>query len=291
MSTYPAGMFASDPLPELPVFAHEAMRALFRIRMPGTDEAVARGLARECFEHLDYLESRLSRFLEGSDVWRINRLQAGETVYISEACHACLLLGLEIHAASGGLFDIALGRQIEHRKSGADGPVPVLEGGWVVHPDVPAVTCIEPGREIDLGAVGKGYALDEFRRILADWGVESALLSAASSTLLAIGEVDWPVELSGDGCGCSVRLRNAALSASGTGEQGDHIVRPGGTGDPGYLGRRVWVVSPTAAASDAWSTAVLLMEESMVPGVMRGRDDLRAVWIERDGGIVAVPAC
>ena len=70
------------------------MNTTFSLRLRGLDEATARGMARECFDQLDFLETQLSRFIEGSDVSRINQMQAGETLYLSETCHQCLLLAL-----------------------------------------------------------------------------------------------------------------------------------------------------------------------------------------------------
>ena len=48
-------MTGSGNLPEASVFAHEAMHTTFTVRIPGQDERVARGMARECFDHLDAL--------------------------------------------------------------------------------------------------------------------------------------------------------------------------------------------------------------------------------------------
>ncbi len=56
-------------------------------------------------------------------------------------------------------------------------------GRLTIHPDIAAVTCDEPGREIDLGGIGKGFALDQLRQILLDWGAEGGLLTAGASSL------------------------------------------------------------------------------------------------------------
>ena len=124
----------SDPLKDAFVYEHEAMNTTFTIRLLGMDDESARSLAQLCIEKIDQLESQLSRFMEGSDVSRINCLPDGETLYISEPCYECLLLAMDAAVQTHGLFDITLGKRIEHRKEEKDGPMPELEGRLKVHP-------------------------------------------------------------------------------------------------------------------------------------------------------------
>ena len=282
----------SDPvsMPAAHLFSHEAMNTTFHLRICEENEAIARGMARECFEQLDFLESRLSRFIDGSDVSRINHMQAGEVLYISQPCHQCLLIALDAYAHTGGLFDITLGQRIEHRKSGGGGPPPGLSGRITVHPGVPAVTCDESGRQIDLGGIGKGFALDHLQQILVDWGAEGALLAAGASSLLAFGSQPWPVDLAGSGS-TRILLHNEALSASGTGIQGSHILHPAGDDAlPAAPCDRVWVTSPTAALAEIWSTALMLLDPQEIPDFIAGNETLRSVHIDR-GGEIQIIGC
>lgn len=272
------------PLPDAKYFAHEAMHTTFSLRLPGMDESSARGIARECFEQIDLLESRLSRFVEGSDVSRINGLTAGETLYLSESSHQCLLLALDAAASTHGLFDITLGTRIEHWKSGSADPAPPLIGRLTIHPDVPAVTCDEPGREIDLGGIGKGFALDQLKRLLTDWGVENALLAAGASSLIAIGRQSWPVDLTGDADVLRLELIDQSISASGTGVQGSHIIHPWGPeAMPDQPSRRIWVTAATAALAEIWSTALMLIDVEEIPEILAGNQDVTSVHADRGG--------
>jgi thiamine biosynthesis lipoprotein len=272
------------PLPDARFFSHDAMHTTFTLRIQGEEEITARSMARECFARVDLLESRLSRFVEGSDVSRINCLSAGETLYISDETHRCLLLALEAGARTGGLFDISIGARIRHRKSGAAGPLPPLTGRLAVHPDTPAVTCEEPGREIDLGGIGKGFALDELRALLADWGAGEALLAAGASSLLAIGPRGWPVDLTGDAAAARVYLENQSLSASGTGIQGAHIVHPlDGLENAGCS--RIWVTAADAALAEVWSTALMLIGPADIAEFIAGEPGVLAVHGELGGEI------
>jgi FAD:protein FMN transferase len=282
-------MKSPSPLPDARFFSHEAMHTTFTLRLRGVDEADARGVARQCFERIDFLENQLSRFIDGSDVSRINRLAAGETLYLGEACHQCLLLAVDAAIRTRGLFDITLGTRIEHRKSGADGPEPEVAGKLTIHPDIAAITCDEPGREIDLGGIGKGFALDQLKLLLADWGVEDALLAAGASSLLAIGPQAWPVDLTCNSGGLRIALTNQSLSASGTGIQGSHIVHPWGPDAmPAEPSKRIWVAAPSAALAEVWSTALMLIEAEEIADFIAGDDTVSIVYVERNGGIARV---
>jgi len=274
----------SPQIPEARHFTHEAMNTTFGLWLRGVEPGDAPGIARECFEKIDLLEGSLSRFIDTSEISRINRLSAGETLYISEECHQCLLLGLEAHALSAGLFDITLGARIQHLKSGDENELPPLTGRWIIHPDVPAVTCVDPGRELDLGGIGKGFALDQLRDLLIDWGVNDALLAAGASSLLAHGPSTWPVELAGSNQAQLINLTSQALSASGTLFQGSHIVHPSGQDSmPDRSPTRVWVTAATAALAEIWSTTLMLMTPEEIPYFIADSPELTSVHIEYDG--------
>ena len=267
-------------------FEHEAMRTTFTLHLRGMDAGDAEALARECFDQIDYLESKLSRFIEGSDVFRINRMAAGETLYLSESCHECLLLAMDAHARTGGLFDITLGARIEHHKSGADGPAPDLTGRLIIHPDAPAVTCEMPGREIDLGGIGKGFALDRLKLLLTEWDAPGALLAAGASSLLACGPDAWPVDLAGGGGTLRIAIENESLSASGTGIQGAHILHPlGPEAMPAAPCARVWVTAASAALAEAWSTALMLVEPAEIHDFLAGEEGVTAVHADLGGRV------
>lgn len=279
----------SSPIqnPDALCFCHEAMNTTFELRLVGMGEAEARGMARECAERIEELERKLSRFREDSDVSRINRMRAGETLYLSEECHECLRQALEAHALTLGLFDVTIGRWIEHRKTGKGDRAQPLAGRLTLHPDVPAITCEEPGREIDLGGIGKGFALDQLKVLLTDWGAPGGLLASGASTLLAFGGDAWRIDLAGDRQSHPFRLQDRALGASGTGIQGAHVVRPCvSTGaEEVLLWSRAWVVAPSAAQADAWSTALLLTGSDELEQFLTRDQVAEALYTEREGVI------
>lgn len=234
---------------------HPAMNTLFTIRLKMADERKAAALAGECFRQLDDLESLLSRYREDSDISAVNGLRAGESLLLHEETWACLRLALDAHVMTGGLFDITIGSLTAPEcRSG-------LHGCLSLNPERPEITCIEAGRQIDLGGIGKGFALDRMADTLQELDAIDMLLSAGASTHLALGGAIWPMELTGDSESLTIELKGMSLSASGTGIQGNHIIHPFPDRAGIRLPRRAWTVAKSAALSDALSTACFLAND------------------------------
>ncbi len=134
--------------PTVHCFGHAAMNTTFSVRIRHDDAALAADAAQASFARLDELEDRLSRYRAGSDVDQINAMQAGDTLLITADTHACLLAALRAGQATGGLFDITLGAQTQHLKTGDDGPLAPPAGGLRIAPDRPMVECLEAGRKV-----------------------------------------------------------------------------------------------------------------------------------------------
>jgi thiamine biosynthesis lipoprotein len=252
-----------DPESELPlhVFTVEGMNTEFSIRIHHLNRPDALELAGNCFRQLEELEAEMSRYRHDSEVSRINVLKEGESLLLADVTYRCLQRSVEATVATAGLFDVTLGS----RTSPGDEAAPP-EGKLALSPDRPQVVCEKEGRQVDLGGIGKGFALDEMAGKLLDLGVNSALLSCGASTHLAVGNQKWPFDLQGDGEPMRIEISGRALSASGTGIQGAHVVHPDTGGSPEYAFVRVWVVAPSAALADAYSTACLLMDEEEIQG-------------------------
>jgi thiamine biosynthesis lipoprotein len=152
-----------------------------------------------------------------------------------------------------------------------------------------AVRFRRPGMRLDFGAIGKGFALDRAAALLREAGVESALLHGGTSSVLAIGrppgESGWKVAVSlleprppgvmkpGGEEFCITRLADSTLSVSAVSGKGfkvddcfyGHVLDPR-SGRPSKCWDLAAVVSCSATASDALSTALLIGG----PGFMRG---------------------
>lgn len=263
------------------IIEHEAMKTTFVLRLLSDNALLAKQVGNACIECIDTMERQLSRHYPGSDIWQVNQMQADQSLFISEDSYECLRLAFVAHKRTGGLFDITLGRQIEHYKNTSAGSAPQLEGQLMIDPERPAIHCIQPGREIDLGGIGKGYTLDRLKVMCLEYGITSALLASGASTQIAFGEKSWPIELQSGTAKHTVQLANAALSASGTGIQGCHIVSPDPKA-PETEYERIWLLTDTAAMADAWSTAAMLMSKAEL--VSLSSQDLK-IYVFEDGRI------
>jgi FAD:protein FMN transferase len=251
--------------PGLRTFSVEAMHTTFTLRLDCADEKRAQEAASACFNQLDAIEAHISRFRIDSDITRINLLEKGKSLLVSETTHACLLQAFEAQAMTAGLFDVTLGALTWPDGHGDDGARASDAGQLEVDPTRPLVGCVEPGRQIDLGGIGKGFALDQLSRTLTSYQIDSALLCAGASSILALGPHGWPITLSGDEENVPFELKARALSASGIGIQGAHVVHPDSPSEePIYSFKRVWLAASNAALADAGATACLLMSDDEI---------------------------
>jgi FAD:protein FMN transferase len=245
-------------------FHHEAMNTTFSIRLSKRfDMLPVSSITMECFQRLDGLEQLLSRYAEGSDIQQINAMHSGQSLFISKECYDCLVLSNQMHQDTHGLFDITLGKLIEHYKKELVSTKPLLEGRWLLDDARTRIECVEAGREMDLGGIGKGYALDQLEQVLKGWDIDEGLIAAGASTQLVFGEYEVKFELQGDLKNEYIFVKNKSLSASGVGIQAVHIISPLSQNVQTQF-KRVWCVADSASLADAWSTAAMLMTTSQL---------------------------
>ncbi|OVE76768.1 hypothetical protein BVX97_00530 [bacterium E08(2017)] len=256
-------------------FSSEAMDSPFELFICGHAEEYAASAAETIFREVDRLEQLLSRFVENSDISRIAALEAGESVVIINDTMDCLLTSLWAFKETDGAFDVSLGSGIE--KLGLD-----TDNMTVSNNHQPST--INPSISLDLGGIGKGFALDRAAAILDEWEIENALLTAGPSTILGLGvegEKEWSIGLQGK----PVMLREQAISASGKAVKGDHIIDPRTKRPAGEI-ERAWAISPSAAVADALSTAFMVMTPPEVDQFCRKHEGVEAYLLQKDGEIL-----
>lgn len=260
----------------------EAMATEFDITIAGRPERAARQAAEAALAELPLLEQELSHFIENSDVSRISRLPSGGSTVVSPETFECLRIALEMQRRTGGAFDVTY-----RSKAGGMGAERIrLDASKI------SVHVLFDGVQVDLGGIGKGFALDHMARILGDWGVENALLRASHSTILATGpppgEIGWPMAFGPKSQRIEFPLVNRALGASGTAIKGEHIVDPS-TGRPAAGRFRSWSLAPTGAEADALSTAFMVMTPQAIRETLLRWPEYKA-WYETapDGPVQAV---
>ena len=90
-------------------FSHEAMATVFEVHCAHGNAQYAAQAARAAFDVVDRLEQELSRFVENSDISRINHLAAGEDARVSPWTMECLEIAWHVYDLTGGAFDASIG--------------------------------------------------------------------------------------------------------------------------------------------------------------------------------------
>jgi len=214
-------------------FAHRAMATVFEIHCDHEDPRYAAQAANAAFERIDRLEAELTGFRSSSDISRINHLKPGETTPVGAWTMECLLLARHFYAETGGAFDISLGTGLA-----------CLE----LFEAEPAVRAQKSGVRLNLGGIGKGFAIDRAAELLEEWEVRRALLHGGYSSVLALepphDSQGWPLTISVPQAQpprtvARFFAQNQSWSASGI-QKKDHIVDPR-TGAPVRQRQAVWV--------------------------------------------------
>ena len=235
-------------------------------------------------------EGTLSRFRPESELSRLNA-RAGSPVPVGSILLAAVEASLEAARATGGLFDPALRHELErlgYDRSfeeigvAARSTRPPRGGGaWreILVDRAAGAVLLPAGSALDLGGIAKGMAVDASLELLAQNGVEAALVSAGGDLAvlgLPPGRRAWSVLVGGDPDGPVVPLVRGALATSGTSRrrwrQGDllrhHLVDPE-TGDPALSGlREVTVAGGTCRLAEIGATAAFVAGPQLGPGVL-----------------------
>lgn len=274
------------------------MACEFEIILEGEDRQGLIDIANLAFDEIERLDETLSCFRPTSEVSFANDEAARRAVIVGPELFEILSAAAEVWLDSDGAFDVTSGPLVDlWREAERTGSPPskqaigkALEKVGMAHvlldEQTHEVRFDEPGVRINLGAIGKGYAVRKAASILVEYGVESALVSGGRSTIQAIGV--WNVGIRRpsnlDERVAEIELSNQAMSTSGGPAQRDrdveerfeHIIDPV-TGLPAQSeAASVSVIADDAMLSDALATAFYL----------RGRDlaskypEVEAIFVE-----------
>ena len=257
-----------------------AMACEFSIQFPAEEQD--RRFVMEAFEWIEHLEEQLSVYRESSELSTINRTASEQSVRVEPSLYELLKRCREWTRVSQGAFDVTAGPLVKawgffQRQGTIPSEAALAEalakvGIERLHFDDEQRTIqySSPGMEINLGAVGKGYALDHVAARLKRVGHRSLLLGAGASSILAVGRPPWddawtvdlrhpmnrnrPIAL--------VRLKDAAISTSAISEQNfeeggkrfGHVIDPR-NGKPVEGMLQVTALAESAAEAEALSTA------------------------------------
>jgi len=263
-----------------PRFTWDAMACRFGLYLTGVETDYARRCARAACDEIDRLELLLSRHIAHSEISQLNRARPGEWVPVSPETVACLQIAVAAYAETGGAFDVAYRSRPRAPRQPDGTPLTPL----LYDPARRAIGVQYEQVDLDLGAIGKGFALDCVAAVVREWQIPGALLDSGQSTVLALGTPPdgstWHVQLRGPNDVSvpfsPIALHEQALSGSGQILHGPHIVDPH-AGTPVAAARAAWAIAPSAALSDALSTAFMIMAPADIAALCARRSDITAL--------------
>ncbi len=290
-----------------------AMACRFEVTLPSSDRAGV-AVATDALNLIDELEAQLSVFREGSEISFVNREAARRAVALEHSLFGLLTLCKSLHDETEGAFDITAGvltrcwgflkrsgripaaEDLEHARS------LVGSANLLLDDETRSVRFSREGMEINLGSIGKGYALDRVAASMRD-RVGSALLNAGASSMYAIGSGNpsegWSVGLrdprNKNRRLARLRLRDCSLSTSGSeeqffehdGQRYGHIIDPR-SGWPAQRVTSVSVVAQSAAISDALATAFYIGGREVAEKFCAANSEVLVIMLERDAARPAI---
>jgi thiamine biosynthesis lipoprotein len=258
--------------------AAAAMATRFEIVLGGEDEVGLRAAGEAALAEIRACEQAISPFLAGSSIARINREAGTRPVRVDPLTFELLEDCVRLVRATGSAFDPTVGaamRALGFRGSTRDERAGEAARAAIgmdrveLDPERRTVRFKAAGLEFDVGAIGKGHALDLAAACLREAGVRCALLHGGTSTAIAIGappgQDGFRIAIGPEPRAPVAVIRDAALSVSSIlGRRLDdgtpHIVDPR-CGRPAQ-GRATTAAAITrhARTADAWSTALLVRD-------------------------------
>ena len=281
----PGGCRADEPRLKRFEFAEPLMGTRFAIIVHARDETVARKAAKEAFARASELNGIMSDYQSTSELMRLCAKAGGAPVKVSGELFFVLERAQKVARESDGAFDVTLGpvvrlwrraRRTRRLPDPAKLKAALALVGYrkvLLDPRARTVKLLEPGMQLDLGGIGKGYAADEMLKVLAKHGLNRALVAAGGDIAVKEappGQPGWNIAIAAidakkEGPNRLI-LANAAVSTSGDAEQYveidgkrySHIVDPR-TG-LGLVGRMsATVVAPDGITSDSLTKVVAVL--------------------------------
>ena len=262
-----------------------AMGTRFEVFLHGDDEEHLEAVAVAVLEEVVRLDGTLSRFDPRSEIARINREAAERSVRLDQEVFALLERCEQACHLTEGYFDVTASAGT---KTVGDTPRLRLDA------DSRTVQFARPEITIDLGAIGKGYALDRGREILFRYGIGCALIEGGTSSVLALDAPDkngWLVDvrhpltkatplarvaLIDRGFSCS-----AARQPDWADQTPSDVVNPQ-TGEPLAGSAACVALAASATESEIFSTALLAMGRERAMRYLQNHPslDLEVGWFE-----------
>lgn len=255
------------------------------------------------------IDALMSHYKPESQLSRINALAAQQPVAVDVELFDLIREALHFSEITEGAFDISyasVGYLYNYRKHVKPTETQIqsaLPGVDWRHIKLDAATHSvrfeRPGMRIDLGGIGKGYAVDRGIGILRTRGVQHAVVTAGGDTRI-IGDrfgKPWIVGIRNpDHEGkliTRIPLVDTAMSTSGdyerffdeNGVRYHHIINPH-TGHSASLVRSATILGPTATQTDGLSKTAFVLGPEKALEIIERLPEFDAVFVCNDGRVL-----
>ena len=289
------------------------MATRFELALHGDDPVRLRAAGEEALSEIERLEAQLSFYRPDSEIRWLNTHAAESYVKVEPRLFRLLQHCASLSTLTDGAFDVTVGPLMRAWRFVNDtGKVPTpaeLDAARAVvgmekvrfDEDAFTISFERQGVEIDLGAYGKGYAIERAVDLLRENGITSALLHGGTSSVYTIGappgDTAWKIALheprAEGGQQIIVRLKDSALSVSAVhgksfeaeGHRYGHVIDPR-TGEPVSRALAAAITGPSSTVCEALSTALLVLGAPWLPTLAErfpGYDGIVAVETEPAG--------
>jgi thiamine biosynthesis lipoprotein len=287
------------------------MGTVFEIAAYAESSEKASAAIDNAFQEIVRMDDLMSNFKPESELSRLNRSAHFHTQKVPPDLYRVIEQAVQFSRLSSGKFDITVAPLVNLWKAALLGDsLPSLsqrqqaeecvgyEKIELTPPD--EITFRSSCMQLDLGAVGKGYAVDRAGEVLHSYGIRNALINSGGSSILALGsppgQTAWLVHLRDPSNKIDpyVMLKDQSVSTSEqtavsllAPESAGHIIDPA-TGKPVDTRFAVSVITSSGTPSDGLSTTLLLLGPKAGRSVVDGMSNVSAIWVSPKAEIETV---
>ena len=301
----------SSPSPVLVFQKKYIMGTVFEIAAYDQSSQHASITIDQAFHEIVHIDDELSNYRSESALSKLNRSAHFHAETVPSDLYRVIEAAVQFSKLSEGKFDIPIAPLVNLWKAALSGDAePTLEQQQDVKRCVgyekiefiapQQISFRSPCMQLDLGAIGKGYAVDRAAEVLRASGILHALINAGGSTIVAIGappgQTAWLVHLRDPSrkLDPQVMLKDESVSTSeqtmpsllGRSSPG-HIIDPE-TGRPLQTEFAVSVIAKTGTFSDSLSTTLLLLGPTKGRVLIERMGEVSAIWIAPDARLQTV---
>ncbi len=283
-----------------------AMACPFELYFNAGQYPQATEAALETLDLIQAIEAQITVYRSDSELSCLNRAGGFKPVLVEPQLFQLLKQAAQLTRDSDGAYDITSGPLskvwgFSRRESRIPEPTELAAAlrrvgseNLIFDDQAQTIHFRSTDVEINLGSIGKGYAIDRGGQLLRERGIENFLFHGGSSSILACGgrqgNDGWTVGIRHPLLPtrrlAEIRLRNQALGTSGAanqfflhrGKRYGHILDPR-TGWPADQVLSATVVAPTAAQGDSLSTAFYVMGAELTRQYCQSHPDVAACII------------